>query len=59
MNNHIHYLSCTLFVISFCLMFCCSFIGEEAFCREMFEEYISQLKEQEKENERKQKEEKV
>lgn len=40
-------------------MFCCSSIGEEAFCREMFEEYISQLKEQEKENERKQKEEKV
>uniref|UniRef100_A0A2K1Z4Z7 Pre-mRNA-processing protein 40A-like n=1 Tax=Populus trichocarpa TaxID=3694 RepID=A0A2K1Z4Z7_POPTR len=36
-----------------------SSIGEEAFCREMFEEYISQLKEQEKENERKQKEEKA
>ncbi|KAL9333667.1 hypothetical protein Peur_073806 [Populus x canadensis] len=36
-----------------------SSIGEEAFCREMFEEYISQLKEQEKENERKRKEEKA
>ncbi|KAJ6905728.1 hypothetical protein NC652_023474 [Populus alba x Populus x berolinensis] len=34
-------------------------IGEEAFCREMFEEYISQLKEQEKENEQKRKEEKA
>ncbi|XP_011002323.1 PREDICTED: pre-mRNA-processing protein 40A-like isoform X2 [Populus euphratica] len=36
-----------------------SSIGEEAFCREMFEEYISQLKEQQKENERKRKEEKA
>ncbi|KAJ6896184.1 hypothetical protein NC651_022415 [Populus alba x Populus x berolinensis] len=36
-----------------------SSIGEEAFFREMFEEYISQLKEQEKENERKRKEEKA
>ncbi|KAL3580377.1 hypothetical protein D5086_018212 [Populus alba] len=35
-----------------------SSIGEEAFCREMYEEYISQLKEQEKENEQKRKEEK-
>ncbi|KAF9675781.1 hypothetical protein SADUNF_Sadunf09G0068500 [Salix dunnii] len=35
-----------------------SSIGEEAFCREMFEEYISQLKEQE-ENEHKRKEEKA
>jgi len=36
-----------------------SSIGEEGFCREIFEEYVSQLKDQEKENEWKRKEEKV
>lgn len=37
----------------------CSSIGEESLCREVFEQYISQLKEQAKEHERKRKEEKV
>ncbi|KAG6789691.1 hypothetical protein POTOM_005810 [Populus tomentosa] len=36
-----------------------SSIGEEGFCREIFEEYVSQLKDQEKENEWKRKEEKL
>uniref|UniRef100_A0A6N2MBW6 Pre-mRNA-processing protein 40A-like n=1 Tax=Salix viminalis TaxID=40686 RepID=A0A6N2MBW6_SALVM len=36
-----------------------SSIGEEGFCREIFEEYVSQLKDQEKENEWKRKEEKA
>ena len=37
----------------------CSSIGEESFCREIFEQHIAQLKEQAKEQERKRKEEKV
>jgi hypothetical protein len=37
----------------------CSSIGEESLCREIFEQYIAQLKEQEKEHEQKRKEEKV
>ncbi|KAF5448316.1 hypothetical protein F2P56_028863 [Juglans regia] len=36
-----------------------SSIGEESLCREIFEQYISQLKEQAKEHERKRKEEKA
>lgn len=41
-------------------MFClCSSIGEESLCREIFDRYIMQLKEQEKEREQKRKEEKV
>ncbi|KAG2704779.1 hypothetical protein I3760_05G021100 [Carya illinoinensis] len=36
-----------------------SSIGEESLCREVFEQYISQLKEQAKEHERKRKEEKA
>ncbi|KAH9655517.1 pre-mRNA-processing protein 40A [Citrus sinensis] len=35
-----------------------SSIGEESICREIFDEYVTQLKEQAKENERKRKEEK-
>lgn len=37
----------------------CSSIGEESICRGIFDEYVVQLKEQAKENERKRKEEKV
>ncbi|CAI0401259.1 unnamed protein product [Linum tenue] len=36
-----------------------SSIGEESFCREIFEEYINQLKDQEKENERRRKDDKA
>ena len=34
-------------------------IGDESLCKEVFEEYIAQLKEEAKENERKRKEERV
>ncbi|CAN1284893.1 RAP domain-containing protein, chloroplastic [Linum perenne] len=36
-----------------------SSIGEESICKEIFEEYVSQLKEQEKENERRRKDDKA
>ncbi|CAN0920829.1 Pre-mRNA-processing protein 40A [Linum grandiflorum] len=36
-----------------------SSIGEESICKEIFEEYVSELKEQEKENERRRKEDKA
>lgn len=44
--------------VSYLLSFYSS-IGEESICREIFDEYVTQLKEQAKENERKRKEEKV
>lgn len=53
------YLLFDLDLISFCLVLSCSSINEESICMEIFEEYIDQLKDQAKENERKRKEEKV
>lgn len=47
---------------SFPLSLCCVFsrsMGEENFCREIFDEYVSRLQEKVKEKERKREEEKV
>lgn len=51
-------LYCLILLLTGCICFSRS-IGDASLCKKMFEEYVTQLKEEAKENERKRKEERV